>query len=80
MIINNPKNRTQTIFSGKGGIHDEASEGREELASELEEGLSAASEEIIKAIADRNAGGLKEALRAFFEMCDELPHEEGPHI
>lgn len=74
MNIIDPKNRTQTVLDNTGVTMDK------ELTEELEEGLLAASEEICRAVKNGDAGGVKEALRAFFEMCDEMPHVEGEHV
>ncbi len=40
----------------------------------------AAAEDLIAAIANKDASAVADALYAAFEYCDEQPHEEGPHI
>ena len=44
------------------------------------QGLVAAAEDIMNAISAKDAKMLAGAIKAAFEMCDEMPHEEGPHI
>ena len=36
--------------------------------------------DIIAAVSSHEPKRLVSALKSFFEMCDESPHEEGPHI
>lgn len=52
----------------------------EKEGSENMEGLHAAAEDVLAAIGAGDAKALAMALRAAFEICDEMPHEEGPHI
>lgn len=42
--------------------------------------LETCSQDLISAIHSKDAKGVKEALKAFFEICDSEPHEEGEHI
>lgn len=44
------------------------------------EGLEAAAQDILSAISSNDAKSLAMALRAAFEICDSLPHVEGPHL
>ncbi len=41
--------------------------------------LAIATHDIFQAIEQRNLKQLKEALMAFVQMCDEMPHSEGEH-
>ena len=41
--------------------------------------VEAAAQDLITAIASKNVRAVAEALRAAFEICDSMPHEEGPH-
>jgi hypothetical protein len=41
--------------------------------------LEMAFKELCDAIHSKNYSGGKDALKAFFELCDEQPHVEGPH-
>lgn len=43
-------------------------------------GLVSAADDILAAIAAKDAHMLAEAIQAAFEICEEMPHEEGPHI
>lgn len=45
---------------------------------ESDAGLHAAASDMLKAIHAKDALGMKTALRAFFDMCESEPHEEGP--
>lgn len=51
-----------------------------EPESEMDEGLLSGAEEVISAMAGKDAKRLAMALKDFFYMCDEMPHEEGEHI
>lgn len=66
MIINNPKDRIQTVYSDGGDTMDDNLEG-----------LHAAAEDILSAIGSKDSFALVSALHSFFELCDEAPHEEG---
>ena len=67
MIIINPKDRIQTVIEG------------DTMGDEHLEGLHAAAEDILSAVESKDSTALVSALHNFFEMCDEMPHEEGPH-
>lgn len=43
------------------------------------EGLEAAARDIISAVHMKNHTALAEALKAAFDICDSMPHEEGEH-
>lgn len=57
-----------------GMIEDKHEEG------EHEAGLMMAAESLIKAVNSKDIKQVADALKAAFEICDEAPHEEGPHI
>lgn len=40
--------------------------------------LMSAAEDILRAVANKDAGQLANALQAAFEICEEMPHEESP--
>ena len=42
--------------------------------------MDSAAEDLISAIHSKNVKGVKEAIKAAFELCELYPHEEGPHI
>ena len=44
-----------------------------------EEGLLAASEELINAVKEGNKEAVASALKNAFYICDSMPHEEGEH-
>jgi hypothetical protein len=58
----------------EGGTAPESEEGKH--APEL---LSA-SEDLIQAIASKDATAVADALAAAFYFCDSEPHVEGPHL
>lgn len=43
------------------------------------EGLNVAASDLIKALGAKDAVAVAQALKAAFEICDSMPHEEGPH-
>ena len=49
-------------------------------SKESSEGMLTACEDIIAAVNSKDAGRLMSALQSAFEMMEEMPHEEGPHI
>jgi hypothetical protein len=44
------------------------------------EGLKAIAREALDAVKADDEHGFAMALHAFFEMCDSMPHAEGPHL
>lgn len=65
MIINNPKDRTQTVYEEGDTMHDDNMEG-----------LHAAAEDLLHAIESKDSTMLVSALHSFFELCDSAPDEE----
>lgn len=57
---------------------DESKE-QEEMPETGDEGLVSAAEDIIRAYETKDAKKLAEAFKAAFQICDSMPHEEGPH-
>lgn len=55
--------------------HPEQEEKREENQE-----VEAAAQDLLNAIAANDVRKVAAALQAAFEICDSLPHEEGPHI
>lgn len=55
----------------------ETTENQEESSNN--DGLEAAASDIISAVHMKNHKALAEALKAAFEICDAMPHEEGEH-
>lgn len=45
-----------------------------------DQGLMSAAEDIMSAIHAKDTSMLAQALKAAFEICDEMPHQEGPSI
>lgn len=69
--------------AGSVVIHKTKSDG--DMMPEKEEGghppeLISASEDLIKAVASKDATAVADALYAAFTFCDSEPHFEGPHI
>ena len=60
----------------KHGGHD--AEERAEMHPD--ESLHACAEDLLGAIEAKDAAGVADALKAFFHICDAMPHEEGEHI
>jgi hypothetical protein len=54
-------------------------EGEETTMPEVDEGLMAAAEDLIRAVHSKDAHAVASALKAAFEISDSQPHEEGPH-
>lgn len=44
------------------------------------DGLQAAADDLIQAIANGDSKGVAAALRAAFDLCDSEPHQEGEHV
>ena len=57
----------------KGEVDDEGYEDEPNM------GYIAAAEEIMRAMANKDAHEMAEALKAFVQMCDAEPHVEGEH-
>lgn len=56
-----------------------------DMMPEKEEGghppeLLSAAEDLIKAVASKDASAVADAIYAAFSYCDSEPHVEGPHI
>lgn len=41
--------------------------------------VESAAEDLIQAIHAKDVKAVAQALRSAFEICDAMPHEEGPH-
>jgi hypothetical protein len=71
-----PKKMSSMIIakvSPKGETMPQGAEDEENM------GLVVAAEDLLAAIASKDANAVAEALRAAFQMCDMEPHVEGPH-
>ena len=57
-------------------------EGNVELGADEPEldSLEMAAEELIRAVAAKDAKAVATALQAAFEVCDAMPHVEGEHV
>ena len=53
--------------------------GEEHMEGEEDQGLMAASEELIRAVRQGDVEACARAWRAGFQILDSEPHEEGPH-
>lgn len=72
-----PRKAAGVIITKKlsdGGMVDEHEEGEEV------ESLVVASEDLLSAIAMKDAKAVAAALKAAFEICDAYPHVEGEHV
>lgn len=56
------------------------SETREPDKGSDSEGLHAAAEDLMNAVHAKDIKAIASALKAAFELCDEQPHIEGPHL
>ena len=52
----------------------------EQAESHPDESLHACAEDLLGAIKAGDAAGVADALKAFFHICDSMPHEEGEHM
>lgn len=85
MIMGGDKKKMASVIIEKMGPSKEKNEKAFEVMagepeSEMDEGLMAGAEEVMSAMAGKDAKRLAMALKDFFYMCDEQPHEEGPHL
>ena len=62
---------------GYSGSHEAQEDPTE---SDSSAGLQVSAEAILSCVKKSDAKGLALALKSFFELCDEMPHEEGEHI
>jgi len=72
----NPKKMASVIIASRkpdGKIETEGEEGEENA------GLVSAAEDLLRAIATKDATAVAQALQSAFEICDSQPHEEGEH-
>jgi hypothetical protein len=71
-----PKKQASVIIAAR-----KKDESTETIGEEGEHppGLMAAAEDVLSAVANKDATALAGALKAAFECCDAQPHEEGPH-
>lgn len=58
----------------RDGKLDEHAEGEDM------EGLRSAAVDLLRAINAKDENAVAKALKAAFEICDAMPHEEGEHI
>ena len=77
MIFPDRKKAIHAILGPHGsnaGVKDgEGPEGPDQM-------LHALAEELIAAVHEKDAAGVKSALQSFFGQCDAEPHEEGEHL
>jgi hypothetical protein len=64
----------QTVSSADGHQERLGEEG------ETDVGLMSAAEDLIRAVHAKDAQAVADAMKAAFEIMEEMPHEEGPHI
>lgn len=73
----------EAIVSGMGDdekYDEEETEGEEKALGPNGVGMVAAMEEFMEAVSARKPVDAATCLKHFFELCEEEPHEEGPHI
>ena len=73
------KNKIGTVIASKMSKGKIVPEDMPE-SQETGMGLESAAEDIIAAIDAKDSGALAAALKNAFEILEEMPHEEGPHI
>lgn len=72
-----PKKISSVIIASRkkdGTVMPEHEEG------ENDAGLMAAAEDLISAVHSKDSSAVASALKAAFEIMEEMPHEEGPHL
>lgn len=78
MIIGKSDDSPSFVDKGEPGVSKQhVGEGPDSDDSYAYEQMA---HDIISAVSSHDAKRLVSALKSFFEMCDEAPHEEGPHI
>jgi hypothetical protein len=55
-------------------------DAEEQAEMHPDESLHACAEDLLGAIKADDAAGVADALKAFFHICDAMPHEEGEHM
>lgn len=77
-----PRDKTGLMIAIGGmrpkGMRDEKESSAEEKR-ESDPGLVASADEVLAAVASKNASALADALYDFFMQCDSMPHPEGEH-
>lgn len=48
--------------------------------SSMDPGLKEAAIDLLRGIEAKSPMDIAKALKAAFELCDSMPHEEGPHM
>lgn len=75
-----PKKIVSVISSRRGKNPDiEVNAEVEAPGQEMDAGLKAAAEDLLRALDTRSAIDLAKAFRAAFEICDAYPHQEGTY-
>jgi hypothetical protein len=72
-----PKKMSSTIMAKVKPAGDLVTESVE---SEMDPGLMSVAEDILSAIAGKDATRLAQSLQAAFQMFDMAPHVEGEHV
>lgn len=72
-----PRKQVSVIIAKR---HDDGKIEPMHAEGEHPPGLLAAAEELTSAVHMKDANAVAKALRAAFEVCDAMPHEEGPHV
>jgi hypothetical protein len=81
IMMGGDKKKMASIIVGADGVADRNEEAYDKMAGEPDgDSLHYAASDIMKAIHGKDVVALKDALHAFFQMADEMPHEEGEHI
>jgi hypothetical protein len=71
-----PKKVAAVIVANRQPDGSMESEGSED---EMDPGLMAVAEDLIRAVHGKDARAVAQALQAAFDIADSIPHVEGPH-
>ncbi len=75
-----PKKIVSVISARRGKPDVDVAAEVEAPGSEMDPGLKAAAEDLLSGMQNKSVMDIAKALRAAFEVCDAMPHEEGPHL
>lgn len=73
------KKTVSLIMSRRKGSETQVKDEKEAPGSEIDPGLKAVAEDILRAIDQKSVIDLAKALKQAHEVCDQYEHEEGPH-
>lgn len=75
-----PKKMTSVIIARRGKPDLETAPEVDMSQDKMDPAMKAAAEDVMRAIEGKSVHDLARALQSAFEICDSMPHEEGPHF